>query len=72
MSAVGSYPTVSPLPLVNEWRSNLCGTIRRVQLSPCAPRSYLAACPLEPGLSSNKYHKDTNLRSSDHLPDWNI
>jgi len=51
-----------------KWRSILCGTVRRVQLTPPAPRGYLAACPLEPGLSSNKYLEGTNARSSDRLP----
>ena len=54
------------------WRSVFCGTFRRVQLSLFAPRRYLAACPLEPGLSSNKYHKDTYSRSPDHLRAPNI
>src|SRR6478672_9018730 len=55
-----------------EWRSVFCGTIRRARLTSPAPRGYLAACPLEPGLSSNKYHKGTNARSSDRLPASNI
>ena len=41
------------------WRSLFCGTFRRELLSLFAPRRYLAACPLEPGLSSNRYHSDT-------------
>jgi hypothetical protein len=45
-SAVGSYPTVSPLPVSG--RSILCGPIRRL----AAPRSYLAVYPMELGLSS--------------------
>ena len=51
--AVGSYPTVSPLPVPGEpdhRRSILCCTIRRGCAS---PRCYLAVRPLEPGLSSN-------------------
>ncbi len=45
--AVGSYPTFSPLP--NEsGRYFFCGPYRRLS----APRSYLAACPTELGLSS--------------------
>ena len=55
-----------------KWRSILCGTVRREQLTPPTPRSYLAACPLEPGLSSNKYLEGTNARSPDRLPDCNI
>src|SRR5690348_11913234 len=46
--AVGSYPTVSPLPAFRLRRSTLCCTFRR--LAP--PRRYLAPCPSEPGLSS--------------------
>jgi hypothetical protein len=42
--------------------------IRHGQLAPTVPRSYLAAYPLEPGLSSNRYQLDTNARSPDHLP----
>jgi hypothetical protein len=48
--AVRSYRTISHLP-VSEYdhrRSLLCCTFRR--LAP--PRSYLALCPMEPGLSS--------------------
>src|SRR6058998_1512649 len=45
--AVGSYPTVSPLPL-DKGRSVLCGPFRRL----AAPRRYLAVCPRELGLSS--------------------
>src|SRR5712691_4708770 len=45
--AVGSYPTVSPLPL-DKGRSVLCGPVRRL----AAPRRYLAVCPVELGLSS--------------------
>ena len=46
--------------------------IRHGGLTPSVPRSYLAACPLEPGLSSNRYQIDTSSRSSDHLPAQNI
>jgi hypothetical protein len=49
------------------WRSLFCGTVRHGRLSPTVPRYYLAACPLEPGLSSNKYRMDTNARSPDRL-----
>src|SRR5438552_16982472 len=45
--AVGSYPTVSPLPL-DTGRSIFCGPIRRL----AAPRCYLAVYPAELGLSS--------------------
>ena len=45
--AVGSYPTVSPLPL-DKGRSVFCGPFRRLS----APRCYLAVCPVELGLSS--------------------
>ncbi len=49
-SAVRSYRTFSPLPpgLGRGRRSVFCGTFRG--LAP--PRRYLAACPVEPGLSS--------------------
>src|SRR5207249_10316597 len=45
--AVGSYPTVSPLPL-DKGRFVFCGPLRRL----AAPRRYLAVCPRELGLSS--------------------
>src|SRR5256884_7174120 len=48
--AVGSYPTVSPLPL-DKGRSVLCGPFRRL----AAPRSYLPAGPVELGLSSARH-----------------
>jgi hypothetical protein len=51
--AVGSYPTFSPLPALpfgSRWRCLFCGTVRRKPAFP--PRRYLAACPMEPGLSS--------------------
>jgi hypothetical protein len=48
--AVGSYPTVSPLPL-DKGRSILCGPFRRL----AAPRRYLAVCPVELGLSSTRH-----------------
>src|SRR2546425_4799006 len=50
--AVGSYPTVSPLPL-DKGRSVFCGPFRRLT----APRRCLAVCPLELGLSS-AYHSN--------------
>ncbi len=50
--AVGSYPTVSPLPSVSlaasSGRSVLCGPFRHLAV----PRRYLAVYPLELGLSS--------------------
>jgi len=49
--AVRSYRTLSPLPRTSEdavRRSALCCTGRQLTL----PRSYLALCPVEPGLSS--------------------
>ncbi len=49
--AVGSYPTVSPLPRMpfdTVRRSVLCCTGRQLAL----PRRYLALCSVEPGLSS--------------------
>ena len=51
-TAVGSYPTFSPLPpgLTPKWRSIFCGPIRRLS----APRRYLAVYPLELGLSSGR------------------
>jgi len=45
--AVGSYPTVSPLPL-DAGRFVFCGPVRRL----AAPRRYLAVYPAELGLSS--------------------
>jgi len=53
--AVRSYRTLSPLPRTSEdavRRSALCCTGRR--LAP--PRRYLAPCPVEPGLSSTRFH----------------
>jgi hypothetical protein len=47
--AVGSYPTVSPLPGV-AGRFVFCGPVRRL----AAPRRYLAVCPVELGLSSSR------------------
>src|SRR5271156_6003191 len=47
--AVGSYPTVSPLPR-DMGRSVFCGPVRRL----AAPRRYLAVCPVELGLSSTR------------------
>src|ERR1041384_4372867 len=52
--AVGSYPTISPLPL-DTGRFVFCGPIRRLT----APRRYLAACPVELGLSSTRPACDT-------------
>src|SRR5512134_44554 len=46
--AVGSYPTISPLPAVSCGRYAFCCPVRRL----AAPRRYLAACPVELGLSS--------------------
>src|SRR5438132_2514799 len=54
----GLLPHLFTLATVR-WRSLFCGTFRRELLSLFAPRYYLAACPLEPGLSSNRYRKDT-------------
>src|SRR5690606_30099121 len=53
VGAVGSYPTVSPLPdplarARGHRRFALCCPCRRL----AAPRRYLAACPVELGLSS--------------------
>ncbi len=51
--AVGSYPTVSPLPVRHKCRhrrSVLCDTFRRL----AAPGRYPAPSPAEPGLSSNR------------------
>src|SRR5688572_1480688 len=67
-NAVGSYPTFSPLPPREVAVCSLWHCPSRRQLSPPVPRSYLAVCPMEPGLSSNKYHKDTYARSPDRLP----
>ncbi len=35
-------------------RSVFCGTVRHSPLTPRMPRRYLAACPVEPGLSSKR------------------
>ena len=61
--AVGSYPTVSPLPAFRLRRSALCCTFRR--LAP--PRRYLAPCPAEPGLSS-AFRRMTRLSGRLHAP----
>src|SRR2546427_6336372 len=45
--AVGSYPTVSPLPL-DKGRPVFCGPFRRLP----PPSRYLPVCPRELGLSS--------------------
>ena len=53
--AVRSYRTLSPLPRAPAdavRRSALCCTGRQLTL----PRSYLALCPMEPGLSSRRLH----------------
>ena len=55
--AVGSYPTVSPLPRAScdaVRRFAFCCTGRR--LAP--PRRYLALCSVEPGLSSARSSRD--------------
>src|SRR5947208_14512174 len=68
--AVGSYPTVSPLPL-DKGRSVFCGPFRRLT----APRRYLAVCPRELGLSSTPHsnrHAATITpyrHPAGHLPD---
>ena len=46
--AVGSYPTISPLPTRWDGRFAFCGPVRRLS----TPRRYLAVCPVELGLSS--------------------
>jgi hypothetical protein len=46
---VGSYPTFSPLPFGYKGGLFSVALIRRLS----APRRYLAACPVELGLSSN-------------------
>ncbi len=45
--AVGSYPTISPLP--ENRRYFFCGALYSVT----APGCYPASCPMEPGLSSS-------------------
>src|SRR6266852_9480886 len=60
--AVGSYPTVSPLPL-NKGRSVFCGPVRRL----AAPRRYLAVCPRELGLSS-AYHSNRHAATITPYP----
>src|SRR5882672_12141280 len=47
--AVGSYPTVSPLPFGYKGGLFSVALFRRLS----APRRYLAVCPVELGLSSN-------------------
>src|SRR5213596_2893950 len=47
--AVGSYPTVSPLPFGYKGGLFSVALFRRL----AAPRRYLAVCPVELGLSSN-------------------
>lgn len=47
-TAVGSYPTISPLPASG--RYFFCCTFRRV----APPGSYPASCPVESGLSSRE------------------
>ena len=60
--AVGSYPTVSPLPVpdiaAEPRRSILCGPIRRL----AAPRRYLAVYPMELGLSSDTSRRPRSSR----------
>lgn len=48
VDAVGSYPTISPLPIAG--RYIFCGTL----YSLTAPGCYPASCSVEPGLSSGK------------------
>lgn len=50
--AVGSYPTISPLPQFALRRFVFCCAVRHMKLTPHVPRNYLATCPVEPGLSS--------------------
>jgi hypothetical protein len=63
--AVRSYRTISPLPggLSAARRYTFCCTFRG--LTP--PRSYLALCPVEPGLSSPQSRKRAGKRSPDRL-----
>jgi hypothetical protein len=62
--AVGSYPTISPLPLIrtsrNTGRFLFCGPLRRL----AAPRRYLAAYPVELGLSSDTSQHPRSSRST--------
>src|SRR5687768_4648278 len=70
--AVGSYPTVSPLPdcpLARAGgRSALCCPVRRLS----APRRYLAVCPAELGLSSRQPcgHPATITLGQQHKCNW--
>ena len=55
--AVGSYPTISPLPATSLLITSAVCFLwhfpsRDDACAPLAPRRYLAACPMEPGLSS--------------------
>jgi len=60
--AVSSYLTFSPLPdsrCRERRRCVFCGTVRRLTRPKSAtPRRYLAACPMEPGLSSDDVRKN--------------
>lgn len=51
VSAVGSYPTFSPLPTTCCRRSVFCGTVRRADYA--RPGVTWQPCPMEPGLSSS-------------------
>ena len=65
--AVGSYPTLSPLPRAScdaVRRSALCCTGRR--LAP--PRRYLAPCSVEPGLSSARSSRDAVVLTDSATP----
>ncbi len=64
--AVGSYPTISPLPVSG--RFVFCGPVRRL----AAPRRYLAVCPAELGLSSIRKRGPRPSRPTNLLSDRKI
>ena len=51
-SAVGSYPTFSPLPACNHAGVAVCFLLRLLSGAMLPPGCYPASCPAEPGLSS--------------------
>ena len=70
--AVGSYPTISPLPffLAKNWRSNLCCTFPQVKIDKSiSPGRALPGIvyPWSPDFPPLQFF---NSRSSDHPTDW--
>jgi hypothetical protein len=68
VEAVGSYPAVSPLPVVAYRRSVLCGAIPKAVGEPLAPADLIRhhVC-VEPGLSSLASFRRLQARSPDRL-----